>query len=72
MSILGASRGILLYVIMDTAYLSDYLPQYNMTMSEKERKNTLRHMEIDATQLQEAVDNKSPVRSGILLEIITI
>lgn len=58
MSMMGSTSGILLYVIMDTPYLSDYMPQYVMTMTEEERRRTLRHMEADATELWEAVDKR--------------
>lgn len=60
MALVGASRGILLYIIMGSSYLSDYFPEYHLTCSEEQRRFILRCIERDATELERGISSGQP------------
>jgi hypothetical protein len=60
MALTGASQGVLLYIIMGSSYLSDYFPQYHLTITENQRRYILERIERDVTELQMGIDNNLP------------
>lgn len=60
MALVGASQGILLYIILGPSYLSDYCPEYHLTMTENQRQYILRRIERDATELQNGISSRRP------------
>jgi hypothetical protein len=69
LAILGYSKGILLYLIVGSTHkISDYFPEYHLTMTENERHNMLQRIQKDATELQKGLDNKDPDLVGHVLE----
>ncbi|MGB8936912.1 MAG: PD-(D/E)XK nuclease family protein [Candidatus Nitrosopolaris sp.] len=68
MAILNSSRGVLLYLIVGSTHkISEYFPEYHLTMTEDERHNMLKRIQKDATELQNGINNKDPNLVGHIL-----
>jgi hypothetical protein len=68
LSILGYSKGVLIYLIVGSTHkVSNYFPEYHITMTEDERHNMLERIQKDATELQYGIDNRDPNLVGHVL-----
>lgn len=72
-SILNSKRGVLLYLILGASHrVSNHFPEYQIVMTEEDRKRILQKIEEDATQLQYAIDNNLPNLAELYLTHLVI